>query len=148
MTTHKSKLIFCALSVFIPGTGINWLYLHGAKCKWIYVQFISLMFGLLGWNLLSDSAMSSSLGWIGVVIGAMSLLGSWITTLAYGLRPDEKWDAQFNPASGKQSHSGWLVIICVILALMVGAFTLMAGLAIAFEQFFIAQIEEARKLSQ
>lgn len=148
MTTHKSKLIFCALSVFLPGTGLNWLYLYGAKCKWIYLQLISLIFGVWGWLLLSNSAMSSTLGWIGVVAGFTSLTASWITTLAYGLRPDEKWDAQFNANSNQQSNSGWLVIFCVIIALMVGAFTLMAGLAIAFEQFFIAQIEQARKLSQ
>ena len=97
---------------------------------------------------MGDSQMSSTLGWIGVTTGFISLLASWITTMAYGLRPDAKWDAQFNKDSGQQSESGWLVVLCVIFALMVGAFTLMAGLAIAFEQFFISQIEQARKLSQ
>jgi uncharacterized membrane protein len=148
MSSHKSKLIVTALSVFLPGTGLNWLYLKGLQCKWFYIQLIALVLGLVGWTLLSNSQMSSFFGWVGVVAGTISLLSSWITALAFGLRPDEKWDAQFNSNSGKQSQSGWLVIICVIIALMVGAFTLMAGLAIAFEQFFIAQIEEARKLSQ
>lgn len=148
MTTHKSKLIVCALGLFLPGTGLNWLYLKGTSCKWFYLQLISFLFGILGWNLLKDSQMGSTLGWTGVTFGFITLLTSWITTLAYGLRPDAKWDAQFNPNSGQQSQSGWLVILCVILALMVGAFTLMAGLAIAFEQFFVSQIEEARKLSQ
>jgi len=32
--------------------------------------------------------------------------------------------------------------------LMVGAFVLMSGLAIAFEQYFISQVEAAREISQ
>jgi hypothetical protein len=64
------------------------------------------------------------------------------------LRPDEKWDAQFNSNSLQKSDSGWLVILCVILSLMIGAAFMMVGLAIAFEQHFISQFEEARKISQ
>ena len=78
----------------------------------------------------------------------ISLQSSWLTTIVYGLRPDEKWDAQFNPGSGQQSNSGWLVVLCVIISLMVGAAVLMSGLAIAFEQHFLSQIEAARKISQ
>jgi hypothetical protein len=104
--------------------------------------------GILGWIALVNYQMVSTFGWIGVALGFISLLASWLTSITYGLRPDTKWDAQFNASSGKVSQSGWLVILCVIISLMVGAFVLMAGLAIAFEQFFISQIEEARKLSQ
>ena len=46
------------------------------------------------------------------------------------------------------SQSGWLVILCVICALLIGAFVLMSGLAIAFEQYFTIQIEASRKISQ
>ncbi len=92
--------------------------------------------------------MSSALGWILAAYGFISLQASWLTTIVYGLRPDEKWDAQFNSDSPQKSESGWLVVLCVIISLMVGAAVLMSGLAIAFEQHFISQFEEAKKISQ
>lgn len=145
---HKSKLIVCALSTFLPGTGLNWLYLKGSKSPWFYLSLAGLILGLLGWEQLAKTEMSSAMGWIGVTLGTVALLASWITALAYGLRPDERWDAQFNKNSNQLSNSGWLVILCLIVALLVGAFVLMAGCAIAFEQFFISQIEAAREISQ
>lgn len=146
--THKSKLIFCALSTFFPGSGLSWAYLKGIRHPGFYSHLASLVIGIYGWMTLANQAMQSTIGWVAISLGFISLLASWITTLVYGLRPDDKWDAQFNPNSEKRNQSGWLVIGCVIISLMLGAFVLMSGLAIAFEQFFIAQIEEARKLSQ
>ena len=146
--SHKSKLIFCALSALLPSTGLNWLYLKGIRSPWFVLQLLALILGIMGWMALANHQMGSTLGWIFVSIGFIGLLSSWLTCITFGLRPDEKWDAQFNPNSLKKSNSGWLVILCVIASLMLGAFVLMAGLAIAFEQFFAWQIEEARKISQ
>lgn len=92
--------------------------------------------------------MSVALGWVFAALGFISIEASLLTTIVYGLRPDEKWDAQFNSDNGYQNQSGWLVIICVIASLMIGAAVLMSGLAIAFEQHFISQFEAARKISQ
>ncbi|TXI12679.1 MAG: hypothetical protein E6Q68_03385 [Polynucleobacter sp.] len=145
---HKNKLLFCALGLFAPGTGFNVFYLKGLSSIWAWLQMLGLFFGILGWKLLADSQMSSTLGWVMVSAGFISLQSSWLTTIVYGLRPDEKWDAQFNTVSSQKSNSGWLVVLCVILSLMIGAAVLMSGLAIAFEQHFISQIEAARKISQ
>lgn len=148
MSSFKSKLLTCALSNFLPGTGLHWVYLFGFKNKWFYLQLLALMFGIWGWFLLAESEKTSWLGWVGVVFGEGSILASWIATLALGLRPDEKFDLQFNAQVSQKNSSGWLVILCVIFALIVGAFVLMSGLAIAFEQYFNLQIEAARKISQ
>ena len=94
--------------------------------------------------------MSSALGWILATAGFISLEASWLTTITFGLRPDEKWDAQFNPGieESKRTRSGWPVILTVIFSLLFGAGVMMTFLAISFEQFFISQIYEAKKLSQ
>ena len=109
---------------------------------------ISLFAGILGWKLLAASDMSSALGWILAAAGFIAIEASLLTTIVFGLRPDEKWDAQFNANSGQTSASGWLVILCVIASLMIGAAVMMVGLAIAFEQHFLSQFEAARKISQ
>jgi len=148
MSTFKSKLITCTLSTFLPGTGLHFAYLFGFKNKWFVLQIVCLLLGVWGWFELAHTEKESLFGWVAVILGESSILASWLATFTFGLRPDEKFDVQFNQQSAKKNQSGWLIILCVIVALMVGAFFLMSGLAIAFEQYFSMQIEAARKISQ
>lgn len=145
-----SKLTFCLLGLFLPGTGFNCFYLQGIKSFWGWIQFASLIAGVLGVMLLRTSPESSAAAWVLMVLGFITLEASWLSTIVFGLRPDEKWDSQFNPSFlGKQkTESGWPVVIAVILSLVIGAGVMMSFLAIGFEQFFIYQMEEAKKLSQ
>lgn len=144
----KNKLLFCALGLLLPGSGLNVFYLKGLANPWAWLHMVSLFLGILGVKLLIASDMSVALGWVFAALGFISIEASLLTTIVYGLRPDEKWDAQFNSGNGYQNQSAWLVIICVIASLMIGAAVLMSGLAIAFEQHFISQFEAAKKISQ
>ena len=80
--------------------------------------------------------------------GAISLLAAFLSAIVYGLRPDAKWDAQFNAHTGRSSRSGWTVIFVVIFSLLFGAFLLMTGLALTFQTYFESQVEAAKTLSQ
>lgn len=146
----KSKLLFCALGLFFPGTGLNCFYLQGIKSFWGWAQFFALFGGFVGWGLLKEVHFQSGPGWVLMTFGFIALEASWLTTIAFGLRPDDRWNAQFNPgiADAERSQSGWLVVLTVIFALVLGAGVMMTFLAVAFEQFFISQLKEARKLSQ
>ena len=146
----NSKLIFCALGLFFPGTGLNCLYLQGLKSFWGWTQLLALIGGIAGWMLLKEAHFHSIAGWILITLGFIAIEASWLTTIAFGLRADERWDAQFNPGieASKKTQSGWLVVLTVIFSLVLGAGVMMSFLAIAFEQFFISQIQEARKISQ
>ena len=146
----NSKLIFCALGLFFPGSGLNCFYLQGWKSFWAWAQLFALIGGIAGWAILKDTHFHSAAGWILITFGFIAIEASWLTTIAFGLRLDEKWDAQFNPGIEEQhrTRSGWPVILTVIFALVLGAGVMMTFLAIAFEQFFISQLYEARKLSQ
>jgi hypothetical protein len=146
----NSKLIFCALGLFFPGSGLNCFYLQGWKSFWAWVQLFALIGGIAGWTILKNAHFHSAPGWILITFGFIAIEASWLTTITFGLRPDEKWDAKFNP--GIEDHhrtcSGWPVILTVIFSLVLGAGVMMTFLAISFEQFFISQIYEAKKLSQ
>ena len=147
--TFRSKFRFCALGIFFPGTGLNCFYLQGIKSFWGWIQLVSLLGGVMGYWLLQFNTGSSGAAWFLVVLGFIAIEASWLTTIVFGLRPDEKWDLQFNPAiSDQRTESGWPVVITVILSLILGAGVMMTFLAVSFEQFFIYQIEEARKISQ
>jgi hypothetical protein len=142
----RSKFIFCALGILFPGTGLNCFYLLGFKSFWAWAQLFSVIGGIGGWLLLKAAHFHSAPGWILLTLGFIAMEASWLTTIALGLRADEKWDAQFNPAG--KSKSGWPTILTVIFSLVFGAGVMMTFLAVSFEQFFISQIAEARKLSQ
>jgi len=142
----RSKFIFCALGILFPGTGFNCFYLLGFKSFWAWAQLFSLIGGIGGWLLLKAAHFHSAPGWVLLTLGFIAMEASWLTTIALGLRADEKWDAQFNPAS--KTKSGWPTILTVIFSLVFGAGVMMTFLAVSFEQFFISQIAEAKKLSQ
>ena len=146
----RSKFLFCALGFFFPGAGFNCLYLQGLKSFWGWLQFAAIIGGISGWIILSTTELSSFAGWILLTLGFISIEASFLTTIVYGLRSGERWDAEFNhgisPAQATQT--GWLTILLVIFCLVFGAALMMSFLAIAFEQFFISQLIEARKLSQ
>jgi hypothetical protein len=144
----NSKLIFCSLGLFFPGTGLNCFYLLGLKSFWAWSQLLALLCGILGWSLLKLEHFNSAPGWALITLGFIAIEASWLTTIALGLRPDERWDAQFRSGEESKTQSGWLTILTVILSLVLGAGVMMTFFAIAFEQFFISQIYEAKKLSQ
>jgi hypothetical protein len=146
----KYKLLFCSLGIFFPGTGFNCFYLQGFKSFWGWAHFFAFIGGIAGWAILKDSQFNSAPGWVLITFGFISLEATWLTTIAYGLRADEKWDAQFNPhlPSERATKSRWPVVLTVIFSLIFGAGVMMTFLAISFEQFFISQIKEAKKLSQ
>jgi hypothetical protein len=146
----NSKLIFCALGLFFPGTGFNCFYLQGFKSFWAWIQLVALLGGLAGWSLLNVAQFHSAPGWVLITFGFIAIEASWLTTITFGLRPDDKWDAQFNPniEESKRTRSDWPAVLTVIFSLVFGAAVMMTFLAISFEQFFISQIYEAKKLSQ
>jgi len=150
MQSFRSKLKFCTLGLFLPGTGFNCFYLQGMKSFWAWMQLLSLLGGVMGYWLLQQNTSSSGAAWFLLILGFIAIEASWLTTIAFGLRPDEKWDAQFNTEAkdNQKTESGWPVVISVILSLILGAGVMMIFLAIGFEQFFMYQIEEARKISQ
>jgi len=98
--------------------------------------------------LLTATQLGSLLGWALVIPGDISLLAGFVGALAYGLRPDDKWNAQFNAGKTTQSRSGWTVVLIVIAALFVGACVLMGGLAMGFQTYFEHQAGMSTSLAQ
>jgi hypothetical protein len=146
----KYKFLFCALGVLLPGTGLNGFYLKGPKFFWSWIQLLALIGGIAGWFLLKEYRFQSGPGWVLITLGFIAMEASWLTTITFGLRPDEKWDAQFNPQLdvSQATQSRWPTILTVIFSLILGAGVMMTFLAISFEQYFVSQISEARKISQ
>jgi len=132
----RSKTITAALAFFFGSLGAHRFYLYGKRDLYGWIHLICTLFGIPGVLLLIFTQRTSALGWVLAVPGSISLFSAFLAAIVYGLRPDEKWDAQFNPQSQQNSRSGWPVIFVVIFSLFIGAMLMMASLAVAIDSYF------------
>ena len=144
----RSKTITAALAFFFGSLGAHRFYLYGARDIYGWAHIIGTLIGIPGVMLLVASERASTLGWVLAFPGAVSLFAAFLAAIVYGLRPDEKWDAQFNAQTQRKSRSGWTVIFVVIFSLLIGAFLLMTALALSFQTYFESQVQAAKELSQ
>ena len=143
----KSKLITVALAFPFGTVGLHRFYLGGLRDKFAWAHLLAALAGVIGVMSMQTGAGSPALNWTFAIAGGASVTSAFLAAIVYGLRPDDKWDARFNP-HGTPTRSGWPVVILVILSLLIGTGLLMAGLAISFQTFFESQVEAARALSQ
>jgi TM2 domain-containing membrane protein YozV len=144
----RSKTITAALAFFFGSLGAHRFYLFGKRDVYGWLHLICTLLGIPGVLLLIGSERSSVSGWVLAVPGAISLFAAFLAAIVYGLRSDEKWDAQFNTQTQRRSRSGWAVIFVVIFSLFIGAMLLMTGLALSFQTYFESQVQAAKALSQ
>ena len=130
----RNKTIAAWLAVLLGSLGVHRFYLRGLG-DWI------------GWVF----PLPTALGWWGVdrvlTYGQDDKL-SWILI---PLSDKDKWNHQYNTDLDPEHASGgtnWLGMGALILAMLIGAISLMGSLAFGFQRYFEYQIEEARKLSQ
>ncbi|WP_144108897.1 TM2 domain-containing protein [Paraburkholderia sp. BCC1886] len=144
----RSKTLTAALAFFFGSLGAHRFYLYGKRDIYGWAHLLATLIGIPGVLLVVATERASMPGWALAFAGGISLLAAFLAAIVYGLRPDEKWDAQFNRDTPRKSRSGWTVIFIVIFSLLIGAFLLMTGLAISFQTYFESQVEAAKALSQ
>lgn len=144
----RSKTLTAALAFFFGSLGAHRFYLYGFRDVFGWAHLVGTIIGIPGVLLLVATQRAATIGWWLAAPGAVSLFAAFLAAIVYGLRPDQKWDAQFNAQTGKHSRSGWTVIFVVIFSLFFGAFLLMSGLALSFQTYFESQVEAAKSLSQ
>ena len=144
----RSKTLTATLAFFLGSLGAHRFYLYGIRDAFGWAHCFATLLGVPGVLLLIATTRASPLGWALAVPGAASLLAAFLSAIVYGLRSDQKWDAQFNTGSDKRNRSGWGVVFVIILSLFIGALLLMAGLAVTFQTYFESQGDTAKTLEQ
>lgn len=143
----KSKTIATWLAFAGGSLGLHRFYLHGWRDLPGWLHLPPTLLGLHGVWRLDALGQDDRLAWLLIPLLGLMLAGTMLVAILHGLTPDETWNARHNPG-GPAQRSGWLAILGVIAALMVGATVLIATLAFGFQHFFEWQIEEARRISQ
>ena len=144
---YKSKTLTAGLAMLFGTLGLHRFYLYGLRDRFGWAHVVGSACGLAGWGLLVTSDLRSPAGWGLTILGAISLFSAFLTAIVYGLRPDERWNAQFNLHTQRKSRSGWTAVIIVSVSLFVGAMLLMIGFAVAFQTYFETH-ETPNRLSQ
>ena len=143
----KSKTLATWIALVGGGLGLHRFYLHGLRDPWGWLHPLPTLLGLYGLRRVEAFGQDDRLSWLLIPLLGVTIAAAMLAAIVYGLMPDEKWDARFNPR-GPASRSGWAAVIGVVLALLLGAGVLMATIAFSGQRFFEYQIEEARKISQ
>ena len=125
---HKNKTLATFLALLLGFAGVHRFYLHGLSDRWGWLHALSLP---LTAALLSANPELPLL--MNTVPLVLSMLTASVETFVLGLMADEKWDARYNPASGRTSDSRWPVALMMVLNLFYGATLLLTVLARAFD---------------
>ncbi len=141
----KSKTLATWLALAGGSVGLHRFYLFGARDPWAWLIMLPTVVGAYGVYRMRDLGQDDVLAWWLIPLLGFALAASMLNAVIYGLRADDKWNAQFNAQSTttKPSTSGWQAIVGVMVALLLGTGVLMATIAFSAQRYFEYQVETA-----
>lgn len=149
---YKSKTLATWAALLGGPVGAHRFYLYGLGDLWGWLHAGPTLLGAWGIRRVLDLGQDDQLSWLLIPLLGFMVAYTMLQAILYGLTPDEKWHARFNPglsAEAAEAHaSGWAAVIGVGLALMLGATVLMSTIAFSGQRYFEYQVDEARKISQ
>jgi hypothetical protein len=128
---HKNKTLATLLALLLGGLGIHRFYLKGSTDRLGLLHLCSVPAAGLVYGL----GHAPNPFWVLLPL-LVSYSAGFIETLVIGLTPDEKWDAAYNAGSGAASHSNWLVVLLLVLAMLVGATVVIATISRLFDLLY------------
>ena len=119
---HLSKLALAWLACLFGVFGLHWWYLGRPKA-WVITLFSVSMLALAQ---LYPSWWENP-AFLILIIPATA---GFIESLIFALKPDEAFDAKYNPASGQTTRTGWGAVIAAIFTMLVGGMVVTLAIAV------------------
>ena len=138
--SYKSKTLATWVAVVAGALGLHRFYLHGFRDRWGWLFIAPTLVGLYGVQRMRHFGGDDHVAWALIPLLGLTIAIGMLSAIIYGLTPDERWNARFNPG-GPQHHVGWAAIIGVMVALVVGGGVLMATLAFTAQRYFEYEAE-------
>ncbi|MGP1614915.1 MAG: NINE protein [Pollutimonas bauzanensis] len=119
---HRSKVAAAWLACLLGVFGAHWWYI-GRRGAWMVTAFSALMLAL---------AQFYPVWWDNpaFLILIVPITDGFIEALVFALKPDEKFDAKYNPGSARATRTGWNAVIAAIVTTFVGGVVVMFGIAL------------------
>lgn len=127
---YRSKTIATWLAFIAGSFGVHRLYLYGAGDRLAWLHPWPTLLGLYGVQRMLLLGQDDRLAWVLIPLLGLMLAGTMLVAIVHGLAPDERWHERFNAGQPMRS-SGWLAVLGVVLATMIGATVLLATIAFA-----------------
>ena len=132
---HKAAATWLALTTGVFGG--HRFYLYGLTDRWAWLFPLPTLLGLLGLRRMEQLGQDDRLAWLLIPLLGVTVVAALVGGIVYGLTPDERWNARFNP--GAPARSGWLAVIGVVASVFIGGTVLMATIAFSAQRYFEAQ---------
>ena len=147
MTRVKSKTLATWLAVVGGGFGLHRFYLHGLRDLWGWLHVPMTLLGMAGvQRMLAFGIDDHAAPWL-LPLGGLSIVAGMFAAILGGLSSDERWNARHNP--GAAGHGtppgGWLAVLGVITALLIGTTVLLSSITFTLQRYFEAQIESVQR---
>ncbi len=143
LTSYRSKTLVTWIALIGGSLGLHRFYLHGVGDRLGWLFPLPTLAGFYGVLRMRTLGLDDHLGWMLVPLLGITLTAAMLSAIVYGLMPDEKWNARFNP-SGPEHRTGWIAVVGVMLALITGAGVLMATIAFSAQRYFEYQADAQR----
>jgi hypothetical protein len=134
----KHKAVATWLALLVGVFGLHRFYLHGWKDRWAWLFPLPTLVGLAGVQRMEAFGQDDRLAWVLIPWLGVSLVAALLGGIVYGLMPDERWNARFNPRQ-PAPPARWGAIIGVVLCLFVGGIALMSTIAFSAQRYFESQ---------
>lgn len=147
----KSKTVAAWLAFLGGPLGLHRFYLFGPGDWVAWALPLPTLAGGYGVLRMWFLGQNDALSWLLIPLLGFTIAGCCLMAIVYGLKTPEEWNARFNPRAEADAPAGrtrWATIFAVVLSLMVGAASLLIGIAIGFQNYFQQQVEEGRKISE
>jgi TM2 domain-containing membrane protein YozV len=120
---HKNKTVATLLALLLGGFGIHRFYLKPGADRIGLLHLCCLpVTGIL------YGAVKPHPFYI-VLPLLVSYIVGFVEALVIGLTSDEKWDAQYNAHSGRESRSNWVLVLLLVVTMLVATTVLIGTIA-------------------
>lgn len=127
---HFSKVRVSLLAAVLGMFGAHWWYL-GRRWAWAATAVPCLLIVLLQFY----PVWWDNPPFLLLIIPATA---GFIEALIFALKPDEKFDARYNPKSGRQTVTGWGPVLVAIGVTLFGSTILIFGIALIVMHVYTA----------
>lgn len=135
MTHYRSKTLATWIAVLAGVFGAHRFYLHGWRDLPGWLHPLPTLAGIVGVVRMRNLGQDDRLSWLLSPLLGLMIAVAMLAAIVYGLTPDQRWDARYNPGQTARA-TGWGPVIGVVVALMLGAIALMSAVAYGGLRFF------------
>jgi TM2 domain-containing membrane protein YozV len=123
-TAHKNKTFATLLAVTLGGIGAHRFYLRGSLDRLGLIHLTAVPIAVM------VTALAPQANWFWQVLPLLlSYVVGFVEALVLGVTADEKFDAQYNPTSGRTSASRWYLALLLVVTMLLGMTVMIATMA-------------------